>query len=260
MTSASEEGQSRVPDGGAADSEPPSPAHPRVSAWFVELLRPIHWILVRTYLRVRIDHPERIPASGPLMLVPTHRSRWDPIVLQRLTPRLLRHVVSHDEFVWPQGWIMKHLGAYPLDTQHPTPALVRHCREVLRAGEPLTVFPEGTIFYYPPHHVHPLKPGAAWMALGCQKQMPDTLVPVIPVRVVYSDRYPRFGTRVQVEVGPPIDVRPYLAEPRKDAIAHLTADLQRALGDVVNESLAEMSPPRTPKAVARANTGASRTS
>jgi 1-acyl-sn-glycerol-3-phosphate acyltransferase len=208
------------------------------------VLRPIHWLLVRTFLRVQVVHPERLPAAGPFVLVPTHRSRWDPIALQRLTPRLLRHVVSHDEFVWPQGWVMRQLGAFPLNTEHPTPALVRHCQDVVRGGEPLTLFPEGTIFYYPPHHVHPIKPGVAWLALGCQQTMPDRPLPVIPVRVVYSDRYPHFGTRVRLELGVPIDPRAYLAQPRKEAIRQLTADLQNALGDVVNESLAEMSPPR----------------
>ncbi|MDR3634023.1 MAG: 1-acyl-sn-glycerol-3-phosphate acyltransferase [Isosphaeraceae bacterium] len=212
------------------------------------MVRPIHWLLVRTYLRVRVIHPERVPATGPVIFVPTHRSRWDAIVLQCLTRRLLRHVVSHDEFVWPQGWVMRHLGAFSLDTQRPTPALMRHCQDVLLGGEPLTVFPEGTIFYYPRRHVHPLKPGAAWLALGCQRHMPGTSIPVLPVRIVYSDRYPRFRTLVQLEVGDPIDARVHLVKPHKEAIRSLTADLQRALGDVVDESLAEMSPPRNPSA------------
>jgi len=40
--------------------------------------------------------------------------------------------------------------------------------------------------------------------------------------------------------------RLYLVRPHKEAIRSLTADLQRALGDVVDESPAEMSPPRAP--------------
>jgi hypothetical protein len=66
--------------------------------------------------------------------------------------------------------------------------------------------------------------------------------------MVYSDRYPRFRTRVQVVVRDPLPLGPYLEMPRKTAIRRLTADLQRALGDVVNESLAERSPPRNPSA------------
>jgi hypothetical protein len=69
---------------------------------------------------------------------------------------------------------------------------------------------------------------------------------VVAIRVVYRDRYPRFRTRVELVVQEPIAVRPYVDLPRKEAIRRLTADVQAALGDVVNESLAEMVPPRTP--------------
>jgi 1-acyl-sn-glycerol-3-phosphate acyltransferase len=121
---------------------------------------------------------------------------------------------------------------------------MRHCRDLLLAGEALVIFAEGTIFYYPPHNVHPIKPGSAWLALDCQERMPEVPLPIVPIRIVYSDRYPRFRTRVQIVVQPPILLAPYLERPRRDAIRRLTADLESGLGDVVNKSLDEMIPPR----------------
>ena len=224
----------------------PPPRRVPIARWLVAVLRPIHWLLVRCYLRVHVDHPERIPAEGPVILAPTHRSRWDALVIHCVTRRPLRPLVSHDEFVGPQGWVMTRLGAFPVNTRRPTPGVLRRSRDLLRAGEVLVVFPEGTIFYYPPHNVHPLKPGTAWLALSCAAEMRGKALPIVPIRVVYGDRHPRFGTRVDVLVGPPIDPAAYLDRPRKEAIHLLTADLQAALGDVVNDSLAEMIPPRTP--------------
>jgi 1-acyl-sn-glycerol-3-phosphate acyltransferase len=153
-------------------------------------------------------------------------------------------MASHDEFVGVQGWFMRHLGTFPVNTRRPSAGVLRHCRELLLEGEALVIFAEGTIFYYPPHNVHPIKPGAAWLALDCQEGITHVTFPIIPIRIVYSDRYPRFRTRVQIVVKEPIHLDPYLKLTRRAAIRQLTADLQRALGDVVNDSMAEMSRPR----------------
>jgi 1-acyl-sn-glycerol-3-phosphate acyltransferase len=227
-----------VTDEGAA------PVRSHFSRWLVVLLRPIHALLVRLYFRVESANLDGIPAHGPVLLAVTHRSRWDPVVLYCATRRLLRFPASHDEFVGAQGWFMRRLGSFPIDTRRPAPGALSLCRDLILAGEAVVLFPEGTIFYYPPHQVHPIKPGAAWLALLCQEHRIDGPVPLIPIRIVYSDRYPRFRTRVQICVREPIELRPYLDLPRRVAIRRLTGDLERGLGDVVNDSLAEMSPPR----------------
>ena len=174
---------------------------------------------------------------GPVLLALTHRSRWDPVVLCCATPRLLRFMASHDDFLGLQGWFMRHLGAFPVNTRRPTPGALRHCRDLILAGEALVIFPEGTIFYYPPHHIHPIKPGSAWLALECQEQMPDAPFLLIPIRIVYSNRYPRFRTRVQLLVQEPISLGSYFELPRRVGLRQLTAELQSRLGDVVNDSL-----------------------
>jgi 1-acyl-sn-glycerol-3-phosphate acyltransferase len=200
---------------------------------------------MRLYFRVEVANPERIPATGPALLVPTHRARWDPVVLYCATGRVLRFMASHDEFVGLQGWLMRRLGTFPVNTRRPTPGALRECRRLIVAGEALVIFAEGTIYYYPPDNVHPLKPGTAWLALDCQERHPESTFSIVPIRIVYSDRFPRFRTRVQIVVQEPIAVSPYLELSRKEAIKRLTADLQKALGDVVNESVAEMSTPRS---------------
>lgn len=214
----------------AADASPRS----RIAPWLWWFLRPIHWVLMRTYFRVTVVGREHIPRSGPVILSPTHRSRWDTLVLYRVTYRPLRFLTSHDEFVGAQGWMMKRMGAFPVNTKRPGPGALRHCRELLQAGQALVVFPEGALFYYPPNEIHPLKPGAAWLALDCQERCPEMALSIVPIRLKYSELVLKFGSRIEVEVRTAIPLQPYLELPRKQAIQSLTHDLQAALGDVVN--------------------------
>jgi 1-acyl-sn-glycerol-3-phosphate acyltransferase len=224
------------------EAGPPTRSH--VSRWLVVLLWPIHRLFMRLYFRVEVVGRGRIPAKGPVILAPTHRSRWDTLALACATNRTLRFMASHDEFVGVQGWFMRHLGAFAINTRRPTPGAMRHCRELIEAGQLLVIFPEGTLYYYPPDQVHPLKPGTAWLALDCQERCPSSPLTIVPVRLNYGDRILRFRSRIRVVVQEPIRLDAYLGLPRKEAIRTLTADLQRGMGDVVNESLAEMSVPR----------------
>ena len=65
-----------------ADAEPKAEAAPKpeprsgttlppVARWLKEMLRPIHWVLTRLYLKVEVIHAERIPvdARDPVALV-----------------------------------------------------------------------------------------------------------------------------------------------------------------------------------------------
>lgn len=234
----------------APESRPDAgpPTRSRVSHWLVVLLWPIHRLFMRLYFRVEVVGRDRIPSKGPVILAPTHRSRWDTLMLACATNRTLRFMASHDEFVGLQGWFMRHLGAFAINTKRPTHGAMRHSRELIEAGKLLVIFPEGTIYYYPPDHVHPLKPGTAWLALDCQEHCPSSPLTIVPIRLNYGDRILRFRSRIRVVVQEPIHLGPYLGLPRKEAIAKLTADLQRGMGDVVNESLAEMSVPRDEQA------------
>src|SRR5690606_21588384 len=117
-----------------------------------------------------------------------------------------------------------------------TPGALKHCREILQSGQALVIFPEGDIFRLPPGEVHPLKPGTAWLSLLVQRDLGDVPLTIVPIRLNYSDRFLRFGSAADIEVLPPIRVPAYAHPPRKEAIAALTADPQRALGDRANDA------------------------
>jgi len=213
-----------------------------ISRPLVMVLKPIHRVFMPFYFRIRLRHAERLPRDGPMILAPSHRSKWDSLVLSHLTGGPLRYLATDMQFAGVQGWFMRRLGAFPINTDRVVPGPIRHALELVVAGEPLVVFPEGTIFYYQPDEIHPLMRGAAWLALRAQRQLPDHVVRVVPIRLNYGERYLRFRSRIEVVVGEPISAIPYLALPPKEGTLMLTSELQKALGDVVNTSEEERYP------------------
>jgi 1-acyl-sn-glycerol-3-phosphate acyltransferase len=218
---------------------------PRLATWLAVLLRPIHTVFMPFFFRINMRGRHHIPVNGPVLLTPVHRSRWDPILLACLTRRGLQFLASHDEFVGLQGWMMRMFGTVPVNTKRPSPGTLKACAELLRRGRnALVIFPEGSIYYYPPDQVHPLRPGTAWIALKVQREIPDQPVRIVPVRIRYSQLKPKFRSGAGAEAYPPIEVRDYLNRPEKEAIAALTAAIQAGMGDVVNTSTKEMITPR----------------
>lgn len=213
-----------------------------VSPWLIAFFWPIHWLVMRLYFRVRIHHADRIPSKGPVILAPTHRTRWDTLMLYeavRKAPRfrMLRFLTSHNEVAQGlQGWFIRRLGAFPINTTRPTPGALKHCREILQSGQALVIFPEGDIYRLAPGEIHPLKPGAAWISLNVQRNLGEEALAIVPIRLNFSDRLLRFGSTADVEVLPPIAVSDFVELPRKEAIASLTSEIQQALGDRVNDA------------------------
>ncbi|MDB5348942.1 MAG: phospholipid/glycerol acyltransferase [Planctomycetota bacterium] len=219
------------------DRDPLRMEPPRVSRWLAAILFPLHAVFMKRFFRIEVTGGHAILSSGPFILAPTHRSRWDAFFLYTaVTNRLLYFMVSHDEVVGLQGWLMRRLGGFPITVHRPNPSAIRTFREVIARGDGLVIFPEGNLFYYDPGEVHPLRPGAAWLALQFQKSCPDVDLPIIPVRLVYGDRLLRAKSRVKVQLGEPISARDYAGLPAREATSALTSALQEALGETVKET------------------------
>ncbi len=226
----------------AGKTRHPQPAQiskdfPQVSKWLAAVLFPVHALFMKRYFKIEVSGEHNIPRSGPFILAPLHRSRWDAFMLYcAVARRFLYFMTSHDEVVGFQGWFMRRMGAFPINVQRPSTSVIRTCNEIIALGEALVIFPEGNLFYYKPGEIHPLKPGVAWLALNFQETLINTKIMIIPVRLVYGDRILRMGSRARILVGEPISVSDYAALPRKEGTLALTTALQNALGDVVNET------------------------
>lgn len=175
---------------------------------------------------VRVLGREHLPLDGPLLLAPTHRSRWDALMLphaagRRITGRDCRFMVSSDEMTGLQGWFLHRLGCFPVNPRKPAAASLRFAVELLQAGQQLVVFPEGRI----QQDDQPLRlmPGLARLAALAEGQ--GVAVPVLPVGLAYSHPRPRFGDRAALCFGAPLR----LSGPGREAAASLNAQLAASL-------------------------------
>ncbi|MBD1926159.1 1-acyl-sn-glycerol-3-phosphate acyltransferase [Trichocoleus sp. FACHB-90] len=180
-----------------------------------------------------ITGQENLPATGPVILAPTHRSRWDAFVVpyavgKPVTGRDLRIMVSADEMTGLQGWFISRMGGFPVDTRNPGLGSFRHGVELLERGEVMVIFPEGNIFQ--DGRLHPLKPGLARIAVQVESENPGLGVKIVPISIRYGSRLPHWGCGVKVNIGTPISVANYSCTGKpKTSAKKLTADLEAAL-------------------------------
>ncbi|NJO11609.1 MAG: 1-acyl-sn-glycerol-3-phosphate acyltransferase [Leptolyngbyaceae cyanobacterium SL_1_1] len=186
--------------------------------------------------RIKIIGQENLPLSGPVILAPTHRSRWDALMVayatgRSVTGRDLRFMVTADEVRGVQGWFIRRLGGFPIDVFRPSITTLRHGVNLLRAGEMLVVFPEGGIFR--DQQVHKLKPGLARIALQSEALANGLGVKIVPVSLHYDlscgQKCPQWGSDVEVRIGKPIEVKSYAQGTPKVQAQCLTAELSGSL-------------------------------
>ncbi|MEB3160666.1 MAG: 1-acyl-sn-glycerol-3-phosphate acyltransferase [Synechocystis sp.] len=220
----------------------------KVSAWLMALIYPLGQKILHWYFgEITITGQAHLSDTGPIILAPTHRSRWDGILLsfaagRRVTGRDLRFMVTASEVRGVQGWLIRHLGGFPIDTTRPELSSLFYSVALLRGGEMLVIFPEGGIFH--DRQVHPLKRGVGRIAMEVYKQDPETTMQVIPVTIQYSDPFPKRGTNVDIAFGPGIAANQFDPTKVKSSSEQLTQRLKGSLQSLYLENAGSSPPPQ----------------
>jgi len=178
--------------------------------------------------------PPGIESRG-YVVVANHESAADPFLLTRL-PWDMRWVAKDELFRLPlAGWILRAGGLIPIRRGRggSMRAMLEACRNTLRDGLPVMLFPEGT--RSPDGELLPFKDGAFELAI-------EAGVPVVPVALAGTrDCRPKgslwFGwATAKARVLQPFDTAgltladaPALREAVRDRIAAEVADLRREL-------------------------------
>lgn len=160
------------------------------------------------FRRIEVLNHHHLPREGPVLLAPTHRARWDALLLphaagRRVTGRDCRFMVTKDEMQGVQGWFLHRLGCFPVDQGRPTLASLRYAIDLLEAGEQLVVFPEGCIRRDDsPIRLHQGLARLALLALG--QGVP---VSVVPVGIAYGHPHPRVRDTAALCFGPSLRIK-----------------------------------------------------
>ncbi|ELS03216.1 1-acyl-sn-glycerol-3-phosphate acyltransferase [Xenococcus sp. PCC 7305] len=209
----------------------------QISPWVSHLLYSLgsYFIIPTFFGEIKITGQENIPPSNPVIVAPTHRSRWDAFIIPYTVGRLvsgrdLRFMVSANEAKGLQGWFVRRMGCFPVDIQHPKAGSIIHSVELLQDNDMVVIFPEGGIFR--DDKVHKLKRGAAFIALEFQLQQPHKQVEILPITIRYSQPYPSWQTNIAVDIGMPLRVSDYLKDSLRKSSQKLTQSLQAKLQEM----------------------------
>jgi 1-acyl-sn-glycerol-3-phosphate acyltransferase len=137
--------------------------------------------------RVEVHGREHVPA-GAFVLAPVHRSNIDFALASLVTKRRLRYMTK--DSIWKSkalGGFVSFLGGFPVSRGAVDREALRTCIDVIEAGEPLVMFPEGTRRSGPV--VEELFDGPAYVAA-------KTRVPIVPVGIGGSEAMMPKGSKL----------------------------------------------------------------
>ena len=140
-----------------------------------------------------INKSIHLPVNSSIILAPTHRSRWDGLIItmamgRRITNKDCRFMVTKSEMKGIQGWFL------------------RYAINLIEKAEQLVVFPEGKINKYGRKLV--LKEGLYRLARLATKKTES--ITIIPIGIAYSEISPKFRSKFCLSFGKPIVMNDYL--------------------------------------------------
>jgi 1-acyl-sn-glycerol-3-phosphate acyltransferase len=224
-----------------------------------EKLRPsVWWVLgalvvpfVRAVARIRILHPEKLPARGPFILTPNHHSNIDPLIVAVAVWRLgraPRFMAKASLFRIPVvGTLLRSVGQIPVQRggMQRGAIPIAAARRIVAEGHCVVVYPEGSLTRDPAIWPMRGKTGAARLAL-------DLGIPVIPVAhwgtqelmPIYSKKL-RVTPRARIDVlfGDPVDLGAWTGRATDPtALQAATAAIMTAITRLLEELRGETAP------------------
>jgi len=148
--------------------------------------------------------------KGALILAPTHRSRWDGLLLtlafgRRETQKDCRFMVTNPEMIGIQGWFLKRLGCFSINQDSPSLSSLRYALNLIVDKKQLVIFPEGKINKY--GKKLPLKQGLFRLARIAEKK--GTSVNIVPIGIAYDNVIPRFRGKVALCIEEPLNINDF---------------------------------------------------
>ncbi|MBD2258005.1 lysophospholipid acyltransferase family protein [Pseudanabaena sp. FACHB-2040] len=201
---------------------------------FLLMAKAVVWLL----LGLRIQHRQRLPRSGPAILVANHNSHLDTFVILSLFPLSMAHrlrPVANEEYFLKQScwlaWFSRHvLDIIPVSCEPEESrshrascgyrTFLRSCAAALAQNQILILYPEGS--RGKPEHLGEFRSGIAHLA----KQHPE--VPIVPIFLQGLGKALPKGERLLV----PFLCWTYIGEPlywsgqKKAFLEQLTAHIQ----------------------------------
>ena len=156
---------------------------------------------LRLLYRMAAKGKENLPREGGFVLAANHTSNFDPwpLGLPLYPNRFLRFMGKSELFWWPLGSFIEAAGAFKVKRGQGDAEAIAKAVELVRAGEVVVMFPEGTRRkkgLVKKHHAR-AHSGAARIAR-------EAGVPLVPAAISGTDRLARLA-KLRVVYGPPLE-------------------------------------------------------
>ncbi|NLG10031.1 MAG: 1-acyl-sn-glycerol-3-phosphate acyltransferase, partial [Coriobacteriaceae bacterium] len=200
----------------------------RCSRWFNTLFCAVARVVLKPLFRYRfydVEHLRQVSSKTPYIFAANHFSNLDPVfVMLSLRPRRIRFIGKEELFRNPLIARMGALvGGFPVKRGTADRTAIRRAVTILKRGECLGIFPEGTRVR-PSEQDTESREGIALIAQMSKAQ-------VIPVRIWGTDEIKPPGTRglrfprVVLRYGKPIDIEEFAHIPKSERFAAFTEEV-----------------------------------
>ena len=230
-----------LPRGGDTGRRGHARAATRAELVFYAVVRGLLLGFARVWLRLSVRSTQHVPTEGAFILSPVHRSNLDFLLVLATTKRRLRFLAK--DTLWKGFWgrVFTALGGIPVARGAPDREALRTCIEVIEAGEPLVIFPEGTRQQGPV--AQPFFDGPAFV-------QSRTGVAIIPVGIGGSETAMPKGAKfikphkVRLVVGEPLRAPEVEgSKARRASVRARTAELHGVIQDLFDAAQAEAGTP-----------------
>ncbi len=198
------------------------------------VLKPIAVALMHLVFRVEVRGADRVPATGPVLIVSNHVSILDPPFVGGATRRRLCFMAKAELFDIPLlGWVLRGVNARPVRRDGTDAKALKAALRVLQEGKALLVFPEGT--RGDEGTMREGKAGAGMLAVLSGAV-------VVPAYVSGSGRALPRGrviprpVKVRVTFGPPLSFKAEAPGPSKERYREATEEMMRAIAQLGAQS------------------------
>ncbi|QSX06786.1 1-acyl-sn-glycerol-3-phosphate acyltransferase [Sedimentibacter sp. zth1] len=112
----------------------------------VKFLKGLVKVVLFPFFRVKLYNVENFNKStGKCIVCSNHISNFDPVMLMIYTKRHINFMAKKELFdVFFIKNVLKYIGAFPVDRDKPSLSTIKGALSILKNGEVLGIFPEGT--------------------------------------------------------------------------------------------------------------------
>ncbi len=200
------------------------------SPWRARVGRGIGTVLFHTFYAGQTRNAERVPATGPVILVANHAAFLDGPFVFSLAPRPANFLVKKKAFTGFLGWLIRSVGQIPIDRTVGDRTALATAVAVLERGGVVGVFPEGT---RGEGDVEQVNQGAAWIAMRSGARVVPVAVLGTRVPGQPADSWPRLRATLTVDFGEPFEVTVDRSVPGRERLALASEQLREALASHV---------------------------